>query len=602
MTADPQTPHPSRSAGTHGAEAPTLPRWAVPAVLVAMVALLAGLAVPIAAHPQPASQDLAGVTAESSADGPQVPEIVFPVVGPVWFTDTWGACRGAGCSRGHEGVDIFGHKLAPVVAAADGVITADRRSGLGLGGNLVAITADDGWRYLYIHLNNDAPGTDDGSNPQAWIVPNRLRVGDRVAAGDVIGYVGDSGNAETTPSHLHFEAHAPGVGAVNPTAAAEAAQEAGRVVSVASLASTPEGRAEAAPIVTDWYRTLLGREPTEMELFAWTDRFDIGFADADDLIADLTMARPRRDLAGDVLRAFEVSLDRRPTLNEIQQWEIAVRNGTDLESMTATLIDSGPFRDRHGDLTDEAFIRAIYRNAIGVDPTDERLADWLALLAEGSPRSALTAYWADSYSVKNSTWHGLEVIQAYRAALDRMPDDAEYGRWVAHLDAGGLIPDVVAALRDGTAADDGGQAGDDGTDPEAPADATDPADGDDPTDPDPVDGEGDPADGDSTDPEPADGDGDPADGDSTDPEPADGDGDPADGEPDPDATDPASATDPGDGGDPTDPAATDPAGGDPQPGDGDPDPAAGEDQAADPAQPADPDQAGGEPTGGGGSG
>ncbi len=382
-----------------------------------------------------------------SADTLDWPVIIFPVVGPVTYSDTWGACRGPGCSRGHKGVDIFAMKLSPLVAATDGVITFVRRSAMTISGNTVIIESDDGWRYLYLHVNNDAPGSNDGSNPQGWIVPNRLRVGDRVSAGDVIGYVGDSGNAERTPSHVHFEVHQPGVGAINPAPIVTEAQQAGRVVSVASLASTADGRAESAPVVSAWYRALLKREPTEMELFAWTDRFDIGFATTDDLIADLTMAKPRRDPAGAVVRSFRVSLGRVPSLEELRAWEQEFRDGAGLETITAALIVSKQFSERHGSLSDADFVRVIYRNAIGRDPSPERLDDWVTLFAEGSPRATLTEFWADSYSVKNSTWHGLEVIQSFRASLDRLPSDEEYRRWVAHLDAGGLIPDVVESIR-----------------------------------------------------------------------------------------------------------------------------------------------------------
>ena len=407
--------------------------------LLALCLAVAAIALAPAASAQEAE------TAEQEPSGD--PEIVFPVVGPVSYTDTWGACRGVGCSRSHKGVDIFGHKLAPLVAADDGVITFIRQSSLSISGNTIIIRSDEGWRYLYIHLNNDAPGTDDGSNPQAWIIPNRLRVGDRVEAGQVIGYLGDSGNAETTPAHVHFEVHRPGVGAINPTPFVDRAQAAGRVVNVGSLASTPEGRAEAAPAVQAWYGALLDRQPTDMELFAWTDRFDVGFADTDDLIADLTMAKSRRDPAGVVIRSFRVSLDRLPTLNEIRAWEDAHRQGATLEEINHTLIDSDAFTDRFGDLDDEAFIRAIYDNAIGRAPSAARMADWLAAFADGQPRSSLPTYFADSYPVKDSTWHGLEVVQAYRASLDRMPEPEEYDRWVAHLDGGGLIPDVVAGIR-----------------------------------------------------------------------------------------------------------------------------------------------------------
>ncbi|MCP4226646.1 MAG: M23 family metallopeptidase, partial [Actinomycetia bacterium] len=104
-----------------------------------------------------------------------VDQLVFPIVGPVTYSDTWGACRGYRCYRSHKGVDIFGTKLAPLVAVTDGIIISTRRTALTSAGNKVIIEDDDGWRYIYLHLNNDSPGTDDGANPQGWIIPNRLR-------------------------------------------------------------------------------------------------------------------------------------------------------------------------------------------------------------------------------------------------------------------------------------------------------------------------------------------------------------------------------------------------------------------------------------------
>ena len=63
----------------------------------------------------------------------------------------------------------------------------------------------DGWRYHYFHLNNDTPGSDDGRGDALWTYPAGLRVGDRVRAGQIIGYMGDSGNSEHSVPHLHFE-------------------------------------------------------------------------------------------------------------------------------------------------------------------------------------------------------------------------------------------------------------------------------------------------------------------------------------------------------------------------------------------------------------
>ena len=333
------------------------------------------------------------------------------------------------------------------MAAADGTITFVRRSATTTAGNTVIIRDDEGWRYLYLHLNNDSPGTDDGANPQAWILPNRLRVGDRVEAGDVIGYLGDSGNAERTPNHLHFEMQPPKQGSINPTPSLEAAKAAGRVVPVASLASTAAGRTQYQGMISAWYRALLKRDPTKAELFAWADRMDVGFATKDDLIADLTMAPPRRNAAGSVYRSFHVAYQRRPDLTEIRAWLKRYEAGADTETIVGELLASAEWTNTHGSLTDAEFVDVLYRNARGRPPTTGVRNYWIRQLANGRTRASMAAYFVDSYGLKNDTWHALEVTQAFRAALDRLPTDAEYEQWIAHLDNGGLLPDVVDAIR-----------------------------------------------------------------------------------------------------------------------------------------------------------
>jgi hypothetical protein len=106
-----------------------------------------------------------------------------------------------------------------VVAVADGTVGwmhADQ------GGKCCAMELrhDDGWESWYIHLNNDTPGTDDG---QGWGFAPGITYGVHVRAGQLIGYVGDSGNAENTGSHLHFELHEPDGTVVNPTPHVDAA-------------------------------------------------------------------------------------------------------------------------------------------------------------------------------------------------------------------------------------------------------------------------------------------------------------------------------------------------------------------------------------------
>ncbi len=143
--------------------------------------------------------------------------MIFPVVGDNSYSDTFGAPRGGG--RTHQGVDIMADKMVPVVAVADGTVgwMHDEQGGKCCA---MALRHDDGWESWYIHLNNDTPGTDDG---QGWGFAPGITSGVHVRAGQLIGYVGDSGNAENTGSHVHFELHDPGGGVVNPTPAADAA-------------------------------------------------------------------------------------------------------------------------------------------------------------------------------------------------------------------------------------------------------------------------------------------------------------------------------------------------------------------------------------------
>jgi hypothetical protein len=147
----------------------------------------------------------------------RAPPMVFPVIGPHSFVDTFGAPRDGGRRR-HAGIDIMARKGVPIVAVAAGVI--EKVDVGALAGQYVVVRHDDGWRSKYLHLDNDTPGTDDGLGVG---YAKGIRVGMRVQAGTVLGFVGDSGNSERTVPHLHFGLYQPNGLPINPYRALRAA-------------------------------------------------------------------------------------------------------------------------------------------------------------------------------------------------------------------------------------------------------------------------------------------------------------------------------------------------------------------------------------------
>lgn len=112
----------------------------------------------------------------------------MPVVGirPNDLYDSWGQDRDGG-RRKHRGIDIFAAKGTPVVACANGIVTFIGEQPKG--GLCVWLTTETGASFYYAHLDRWASGLYEGME---------------VESGDLLGYVGNTGNAKTTPPHLHF--------------------------------------------------------------------------------------------------------------------------------------------------------------------------------------------------------------------------------------------------------------------------------------------------------------------------------------------------------------------------------------------------------------
>jgi Peptidase family M23 len=142
-----------------------------------------------------------------------VPRLVFPVVAKVAYTDDFGAPRGSGT---HEGNDIMARKKSKVVAVEPGRVTKWTRSARA--GCMLYLYGRSGTVYMYVHLNNDLTMRNDnnGGCKNGIAYAPGLRSGQRVQAGQLVGFVGDSGDANGIAPHLHFELHPSGGGAVSP--------------------------------------------------------------------------------------------------------------------------------------------------------------------------------------------------------------------------------------------------------------------------------------------------------------------------------------------------------------------------------------------------
>ena len=121
----------------------------------------------------------------------QQQELITPLAMPVegvkprQIADTWGAARSNG--RTHQGIDIFAVRGTPVLSSTQGIVS--RVGTNSLGGKVVWIVGPKLSRHYYAHLDAYA---------------ENIQAGDWVEVGEVIGYVGNTGNAKNTPPHLHY--------------------------------------------------------------------------------------------------------------------------------------------------------------------------------------------------------------------------------------------------------------------------------------------------------------------------------------------------------------------------------------------------------------
>lgn len=367
------------------------PIWAVAAVALVLLTTLTAIVV----RPPGADASVHEITLPIAADRLE----------DVHWTDTWGASRSGG--RSHIGVDVMGPKMIPLVAAADAVVTWGRFNNSR--GSIIRLRADDGWEYQYIHLNNDTPGTDDGRASCGQALSDRLCRslesdgdiirGTRVSAGEVIGYLGDSGNAEWTGSHLHFETYSPDGRAVNPapifTAAAERVRNGETGSPEPALPAIKPGMTADQKLAAAVAR-LEANPPT-----AQVDRLYLAF-----------FLRP----------ADGQGLD---------YWVDRKTEGRSLEEIAEWFAESSEFERRYGHLSFSAFLDQLYADVLHRPSDAEGKAYWLERLQSGEvSRGTIVVYFTEGSELMDQSAHRTELTSLARMFRQPVPTADDHQRWL----------------------------------------------------------------------------------------------------------------------------------------------------------------------------
>lgn len=452
-----------------------IPRWeqmrirSLTAAFVAFLVILTGLA---------------GVTGVSpaTAANPSPPKIVFPVakqdVEGLRWSDTWGAPRSGG--RTHIGVDLLGNKMLKLVAARDSTVVWGRFDNSR--GTIVKLRDSDGWEYQYIHINNDTPGTDNGQATCAEALStklcaaregSKLAKGTEVTAGEFIGYLGDSGNAEWTPPHLHFEIYRPDGQPVNPTSYVDEAYE--RLVSggqqperefdsasdhdhdhepqdepqpesesgAKRKAARQELSSDAAKAADKLSIRLNGRKATKAERTAIT-----GAVESEGLglvIADLVESNPAVAM---VDRLYLTFFQRHPDPEGLEYWLELVGDGSDLEEVAEWFAMSEEYQRRYAGRDFSQFLDQLYVDVLNRQPDESGKAYWLDQLNDGAVnRGTIVVYFTEGEELIRAHKSRTELSVAHQAlGLDR-PTSTQVGEWAATRQNKSLVEALDAWLK-----------------------------------------------------------------------------------------------------------------------------------------------------------
>jgi hypothetical protein len=390
--------------------------------------------------------------------------ICYPVEGGTAvspISDSFGDPRGGG-TRLHEGDDLMGPKGTRLLSAVDGtvreIVHANEK------GNRVVIQDDEGWFYVYLHVNNDTPGTDDGQATFDQAFAAGLQVGQRVSRCQVVAYMGDSGNAESSGSHLHFEIRQPvtsgdptrswawsSATAIDPAPSLRAASGGTGTSTGGGGTATvaPTGRwapfSTVAKLVERQYLDFYGRAPDAGGASYWSSRLTSGTDTPTSFIGRLLTAPEFEARVAPVARLYWAYFDRIPDTAGLLHWIEQSGDGTTLGEISQVFAGSPEFEAAYGSLSDADFVRLVYRNVLDRAPDATGESHWTGRLTSGAmTRGQVMIGFSESPEYRAGLAEEVRVVLAYVAMLERSPDQGGLDHWSAR-DVSGLVQGVYSS-------------------------------------------------------------------------------------------------------------------------------------------------------------
>lgn len=397
-------------------------------------------------------------------------QILFPVaqedIDGLRWSDTWGAPRSGG--RSHIGVDLLGEKMMKLVAVRDSTVTWGRfDNGRG---SIVKLRDSDGWEYQYIHLNNDTPGTDDGRATCENVLSAKLCAardgsgltkGTTVSAGEFIGYLGDSGNAEWTTPHLHFEIYQPDGRAVNPTPYVDAA------IDRADVASGTESGTDSEELDLEKHSSDerdLARTELEADVVAGAAKISVrlngrtGSESEVQAIAEVIESEGLEQALADVVetnpavamidRLYLTFFQRFPDDDGLNYWLTAIGEGANVEDVAEWFAMSDEFQRRYQGRDFGQFLDKLYVDVLNREPDAKGKVYWLDQLETRTvTRGTIVVYFTEGEELVRAHQYRTELTVAHRALGLSRPTVGEVDHWRAERAATGLVEALAAWLQ-----------------------------------------------------------------------------------------------------------------------------------------------------------